>query len=176
MESAQKYIKERKFKEARIQLLSALDVKSDSGEAYYQLAEVLIRLQQPRKAIEYYNIAINNEPTHRGARLHLATILLAAKQYEMAENHVNVVLKENPKDIEALTIFGNISSLGPQKDNKKAREYFEKALALDNNSVLAISSLAHLEQKEENLAESEKLFNQAIELDKTNISLKNISS
>ena len=46
MASADKYQKEQKWDEAKIQLQNAIDVKPKSAEAYFQLAEVLVRLQQ----------------------------------------------------------------------------------------------------------------------------------
>jgi len=121
IESADRYKKEGKFDEARIELLSAINVKPKSADAYAKLAEILARQQQLRAALENYNTAINYDPNHRDARLQLAAILLAGHQWEPAEVHIQKLLTMNPADNEARILEATLLAAGPHKDVAKAQ-------------------------------------------------------
>jgi tetratricopeptide (TPR) repeat protein len=172
MKEAAKFQEQEKYDEARIKLQSAIDVKPKSAEAYYQLAETLIRLQKLRNAIENYNTALNYDPTHLDARLHLASILLAATQYEFAENHINKVLDVYPENPDALVLKANLLSGGPQKNNQEAKETLAKVLENHPSNVAALASLANVELKEGNSAAAEELFSRALAAEPENAPLQ----
>ncbi len=149
IKSAEEYKKKEKFPEARIDLQSAIDLKPENAEAYYQLAEVLLRLSEYARALENYNSAINYDPKHILARVHLASIQIIAKQYEQAENNINAVLELEPQNEEARILKANLVSSGPRRNVKEAKSILLDVLSKNPNSVPALGSLGHLELSDE---------------------------
>lgn len=168
MASAKNFFNEEKYQEARIELQTAIDLKPLDGEAYYQLAEVLIRLGDFGKALESYNSAINYDPNHKLARIHLASLQLIAKQYEYAESNIQEVLDRDPENEEALVLKANLTFLGPRKNIIMSKEILKKVLDRNPNFVAALASLAHLEIAEENFSEAEDLLIKAKKVDPKN--------
>ncbi len=172
MESAQQYQKNKQYKEARIQIQSAIDAQPHSAEAYYQLAEVLLRLQMVPQAVENYNTALNYNPNHREARLHLAAILLASHQWELAESQVEKLLEANPQDNEALILKANYNAAGPHKNFEKTREILEAVLKRVPNNASALASMGNLEMSEGNNKKAEQFLTKAVAADPESMPLQ----
>jgi tetratricopeptide (TPR) repeat protein len=172
MDSAAEFVKEERYSDARIQLLSAIDIKPKNANAYFELAEVFIRLQKIPQAVEQYNTAINYDPKHRKARLHLASILLAAREFEQAESNVTKLLEMDSQDHEALVLKANIESLGPRKNYAGAREILEGLLAKKPDDVVSLASLGTVEIADENTKKAEELFRRALKVDPNNSPLQ----
>ncbi len=172
MDSAADFVKQERYADARIQLLSAIDIKPKNANAYFELAEVFIRLQKIPQAVEQYNSAINYDPKHRKARLHLASILLAAREFEQAESHVMKLLEMDSQDHDALILKANIESLGPRKNYSGAREILEGILAKKPDDVVSLASLGTVEIADENPKKAEELFRKALKVDPKNSPLQ----
>lgn len=168
MQSADKYFEEKKYDEARIQLQAASSIHPKDAEVYYKLAETLVRLGKLRRAIENYNSAINYNPRHKEALLHISSILLAGKQFEMAESHIQKLLEAYPEDNDALVLKANIEGMGPRKDYDAARIILNKVIKKDPKSVLAYASLGNVELSAERFGEAETYMVKALELEPNN--------
>lgn len=168
MTDAKTYKEKEDYKAARIALMSAIDLKPKDADAYFRLAEVLVHLQRLPEAFESYNTAINYNPLHREARLQLAAIALAGRQYEMAENHVTKLLEANPQDIEGKILQANLEAIGPRKNYKRAREILMEVLAKEPNNVSALASVAHTQMEEGNAKEAEDYLAKALKIDPKN--------
>lgn len=172
MTSAEQYQKEQKWNEARIQIQAAIDSKPESAEAYYRLAEVLIRLQNIKRAIELYNTALNYDPMHQKARLHLAAILLAAKQYELAESHIRKLLEQDPKDIDASVLRANLEANGPRKNLDLGRSILTEVLVRQPENVPALATLAQIDLNQGDVREAEEHLSKAAALEPNNSTLQ----
>lgn len=172
LDSAKKFQDQEKFQEARIELQTAVDLKPEDAEAYYQLAEVLVRLGEYGRAIENYNSAINYNPNHLNARLHLASLQLIAKQYEQAESNIERVVSIEPSNEDALILKSNLVSIGPRRNADEARRILKQILDRNPNSVPALGSLGHLELSNDNQKLAEDLFSKAISLEPNNQALQ----
>lgn len=170
--SAKKYVEEEKFAEARIELQSAVDLKPEDPEGYYQLAEVQIRLGDYGRALENYNSAINFNANHTEARIHLASLQLIAKQYEQAEANLNHVLSLQPTNSDAIILKANFLAKGPQKNTEEARKLLNSVVEREPNNVAAIGSLGHLELVAENAQVAEEYFVRGLKLEPNNQGLQ----
>jgi tetratricopeptide (TPR) repeat protein len=158
IESAKKYLSEEKYQEARIELQTAIDLKPLEAEGYYQLAEVMLRLGDFSKALENYTSAINYNPDHTLARLHLASLQIIAKQYEYAESNIQHVLDRDPNNKDALVLKANMTFVGPRKNSVMAREILQGVLSRNPDFVPALGSIGHIEIADENLDLAEEYF------------------
>ena len=158
---AKTYIEEDKLEEARISLLAAADAKPDNAEVYFELAEVMFRLNKFSEAVENYRAVLNLDPTHRKARLHLAAIMLAARQYELAENHALKLLEKDPNDLEALVLRANLERTRGQLN--VAQKTIEKVIGFDSQNVAAHGLLADIELSRGNTAKAEALLHLVLE-------------
>jgi tetratricopeptide (TPR) repeat protein len=165
MEKAQQYKKEEKWNEARLSLLSAIESKPKSDQAYFELAEVYINLKQIPQAVESYQTTLNYNPKHRNARLHLAAILLAARQYERAESEFAKVLEQDPNDSDALVLKANLLASSGRNDLEGAKQILEGVLAREPKHSATLASLADVFSKQNDLKRAEELYSQALELE-----------
>lgn len=172
LESAKKFVAQEKFQEARIELQTAVDLKPEEAEGYYELAEVLVRIGEYGRALENYNSAINYNPNHVNARIHLASLQLIAKQYEQAESNLEKALSISPSNEDALILKSNLVSIGPRKNIDEARSILKKILEKNPESVPALGSLGHLELSQENAKVAEELFNKALSIEPANQALQ----
>jgi tetratricopeptide (TPR) repeat protein len=162
MKKAEEFRAQEKWDEARISLMGAVEAKPSSAQAYYELAEIMLRLKNFGRAREYYQSAINQDPNHRDARLHLAAFLLAARQVEEAETHVQKLLDANPDDTDAMVMRSGI--IASRKNYEEARKILEGVIAKDPKNATAIASLGDVALSEGKGEEAEKLFLKSLEL------------
>ncbi len=172
LESAKKFVEESKLAEARIELQTAVDLKPEQAEGYYQLAEVLIKLGDYSRSLENYNSAINFDPNHKEARIHLASLQLIAKQYEQAESNLNHVLTLEPNNDDANILMANLIATGPRKDLEGARSTLNSVLERDPKSVPALGSLGHLELTTNNAKLAEEYFVKGLKIEPNNQALQ----
>ena len=97
------------------------------------------------------------------AYLHNLLGLLLKNQNKIveAEKSFAEAIVMNPKFGMAYNNLGNICY---KKDNKKAKEYYEKALKLEPKSVEILNNLANYFKKNNKIEESIKYFNQSLEI------------
>lgn len=172
MTKAEEAKKAEKYEEARLHLQSAIDLKPKDAQAYYEFAEVLIRLQKFGPALENYKTALNEKPDFREARLHLASLLLAFRQYEEAESHINKLMEENPREVETLVLKANLAAAGPRKNLEEAKKNLAAALEIDPKSVPALASSADIAMAEGDGKRAEELFSKALEVEPKNATLR----
>ncbi len=168
LESAKNFIKAEKYQEARIELQTAIDLKPEDAEGYFQLAEVLVRIGEYGRALESYNSAINYNSNHVDARIHLASLQLIAKQYEQAENNIEKALEVEPSNEDALILKSNLIAIGPRKKVDEGRKILKEILTKNPDSVPALGSLGHLELANENAKAAEEYFIKALKIEPSN--------
>jgi len=88
LESGQSYAKKGKYLEARIQYRRAMQIDSNYVEAYYQLAQVNVNLDQWGEAFSALQRAVELDANRLDARLNLGQLYLAAHQFDQAKKHI----------------------------------------------------------------------------------------
>ncbi len=162
--SADKYIGEEKFDEARIELQNALDINPSDSDTNYKIADVFLKQAKLPQAVESLNSAINFNADNFEARKVLASIYLAAKEYEQAENQINYLIEKNEKDTETLTLKANLLGMGPQKNNTQAIKILKELENKEPDNVVVLASRATYELAANNPEEAEKLYKRSLEL------------
>ena len=76
--------------------------------ALLSLADLYESLKKPALAIKVYERVPANSPLHRNAAIQMAANLDALDRASEAEQHLGALIKDHPKDIEAIMALGNI--------------------------------------------------------------------
>jgi len=85
--------------------------------ALLSLADLYESLKQPELAIDVYKRVPANSPLHRNASIQMAANLDTLDRVDEAEKQLDTLIKERPKDIEAIMALGNV-----QRGHKKFAE------------------------------------------------------
>ena len=101
-------------------------------------------------------LCTTSEPFVMSAQIHIQK-----KQYMQAEIHLNHALKNEPHRVENLIEMGRLMAL--QKKQKKAAQWFSKALALDEENVRALFYLAMIKGRSGSVREANALLKRARE-------------
>jgi tetratricopeptide (TPR) repeat protein len=156
LEKASQYREDRKLDEARITLRTAIDLKPKEPQTYFELAEVLIRLQQFGPALENYQSALNLDPNHFEARLRLASLYLASKQLELADSNIRKLIESNPDNVETKVLEAGLYSA--QGKSEEARQLLNKLRENHPDNNIVLSSIAYLDLAAGKVKEAEELF------------------
>ncbi|MEZ0174603.1 MAG: poly-beta-1,6 N-acetyl-D-glucosamine export porin PgaA [Candidatus Reddybacter sp.] len=87
-----------KLEDAEKQILALHQLAPYNTDLRRELANIDYWRGWPRKAEEEYAIGLNQEPKHIGLRLGLARNQLELKQYEQAEQSINLLFQQYPED------------------------------------------------------------------------------
>ena len=85
--------------------------------ALLSLADLYEALKKPELAIDVYKRVPANSPLHRNAAIQMAANLDTLNRVDEAEKQLDALIKERPKDIEAIMALGNV-----QRGHKKFAE------------------------------------------------------
>lgn len=99
LESAQQYMDKGKYAEAAIQYQNVLQITPDDVNTLISLGEVQLKLNRPQQAYTAFSKASQADPKNIKAREYLASMLLLAKKYDLAEEQASFILKNDPKNI-----------------------------------------------------------------------------
>jgi tetratricopeptide (TPR) repeat protein len=161
---------ERGREQGEKQLLTSIEAFPKMHDLRFSLAALYEQTNERDKAAEQYRVIIkasDTEPSGLSARVRLANLLLQqGRSTDEAEKLIDEVLKQNPKDNDALLVKGKISiAKGRGADAITA---LRSLLKDQPNSLEALILLgnAHLLNKEHELAREN--FQKAVELNPAN--------
>jgi tetratricopeptide (TPR) repeat protein len=100
-----------------VYLQLALYLKPDHALALLSLADLYESLKKPDLAIKVYERVPATSPLHRNAAIQMASDLDALNRSDEAEKHLDALIKDHPKDLEAIMALGNV-----QRGHKKFAE------------------------------------------------------
>jgi len=103
-----------------------LALQPHSDPLLIQLARVSERLEQPEKAIEYYERIGSGSPWARFAEFQIGLNLADLERNDEAVEHLKGVLAEDPSDIRAYLALGRVYSA--QQDFKSAAALYDQAV------------------------------------------------
>jgi tetratricopeptide (TPR) repeat protein len=116
----------------------------DDPQPYIWSNEIASRAQSdPAVLVQNYRAALDRDPTLEKARLGLAQELSKARRFDDAEQEFLAYLASKPADASAFLGLGR--NAFQQGDIEKARQYFEKALAINPREPDTLKELSQID-------------------------------
>lgn len=111
---------------ALIYLRMALALAPGNSMAIITLADVYERAKQGERAIEAYELVPETSPLRINADVQSSLILETLGRSDEALKHLNAIVKDHPKDVDALTALGNL---------QRSRKQYSDAVATYNRVI-----------------------------------------
>jgi stage II sporulation protein D len=121
-------------------------------EAYLNLAVIFKDLGDYEPGIGILKKGLSRFPADTRMRSLLARLYYLSNRLDQSIAILNRIIRTAPDDLETVIILG--LCYAAQGDDAQAERFYEKALLLDKNNVIARISLADLYYRREKLAES----------------------
>jgi tetratricopeptide (TPR) repeat protein len=161
-QSGQRYFEKGKYSEAAIEFSNAIKIDSGYADAHYQLAESYLRLQQRDRAYQELTRTLELRPDNYRARIELANVLLAGRNFQQAQEQADLLLQKRPNDPGVHALASSI--LAAQEKIPGAIAEMQKTIALDSSRWEPYLSLALLQLRNNELYAAEANFKKVIEL------------
>ena len=91
------------------------------------LADLYESLKKPELALKVYERVPENSPLHRNAAIQMAANLDTLERPEEAQKHLEALIKQDPKDLEAIMALGNV--LRGHKKFAECADVYSKGIA-----------------------------------------------
>lgn len=132
-------------------LQRALSYDDESAAAHHYMAELYRRLGEQDKADEHYREAIDSEPENPSIHNNYGVFLCETGRYDDAEDEFLEVVK-NPVYTGRAATYENLGlCLRQGKENKRAENYFRKALDINPRLPKSLAAMAELSYEEDNM-------------------------
>lgn len=154
------YFAAENWDKARVEFRNALQLVPNDGEARYRNGLVLEKLGQLREAAQFYIGAIEVQPGHRDARVHLARIYVVGGASDKALDLLEVGLKQSPQDAALLAL--RAAARARLKDPAGAMEDAEAADRLDPKDEYVVAVLGGLYSSAGRTDEAQALLARAV--------------
>ena len=132
----------------------------DIAAEYYNLGNGFYELKRFDKAIRYYELALERNPSLSAARWNLALAHIQTGEYEAAEDILVQWLQRDPGSIEARETLAIVYHGGQRRE--EALEILREVLALAPEDTLALNNIAmilwEMERREEAMGYLETLL------------------
>lgn len=116
-------------REAIPKLREAVRLDPEHTEAFAAMADILYRLGDRERALNAYEIALAQKPSHRGALRGSARAFSQMRDYGQASELLRKILRYNPADAETWLNLGDVAIF--QGDEAFARECYLRATDTD---------------------------------------------
>ncbi|MFH0809874.1 MAG: tetratricopeptide repeat protein [Pseudomonadota bacterium] len=142
------------YVKAALEFKNALQVDPDYEPAHYQLGLCYYRQASWQQAFKHLQRAVELNPKHNEAQLKLGQLFLLGGRPTEAAVRAKVVLKRQPKNVEALTLHA--SALASLKKTAEAMELVSQARRLDPtfSPAVMLASRLHEAQGDRQAAEA----------------------
>lgn len=149
-----------------VYLQLALWLYPDHPLASLTLADLYEQLKQPEEAISVYEKVPSDSPLKRNAEVQMAVNLDATDQFEEARKHLQALIKQDPKDLEALVALAGIER--GRKMFAECAKTYDQAMALipnpQRNSWTLFYFRGICNERSKNWAEAEADLKKALQL------------
>src|SRR5262245_31081561 len=127
VESSKKYLAEKKYSEAIIELRNALKLNPQMVEAHYQLALAYLQVGMLGEAKQEINRTIQLQPGNIDAQLMHGSLLLLDSNFQEAKATAELILQQGESIVRAQILLGNANSGIMQLNDsiKELRRSFE---------------------------------------------------
>ncbi len=161
-ESGQRYFEKGKYREAALQFGNAIQVDSKYADAHYQLAKTDIKLQDWLHAYQELNRTLDLQPDNYQARIDIANLLIADREANKAQEHIDLLLQKDPDDPQVHEAAANL--LSAEADYNGAILQMQKALSLAPDRWESFLNLGLLQMRVNQQDAAEVSFKKAAEL------------
>jgi len=166
-ESGKKYFNDKKYSEAIVQLLNAVQREPRNRDARYLLAQSYYNRGDLTSAVKELNSLLEYYPDDVEASLRLGNIYLAAGRadsslFRRAAELARSILSKQSENVAALILSGNASA--GLEDYQASVDQLGKAVDLDPANTAALVSMGASETLQKNYAAAEKAFLKAREV------------
>lgn len=155
---------------ARLELKNTLQIDNKHGEAWYLLGRIEERAREFKKAFANYTRAIEFSPDLVGPRVRKGQLLIAAAQFDLAQEEIDAALALKADDSGALIARGTLRAR--QGDGKGAEKDARAVLAVDPNNAAAAALLAKVQVDRKEVDEAEATLSQAIAANPDDVGLR----
>ncbi|NOQ13648.1 MAG: tetratricopeptide repeat protein [Methyloprofundus sp.] len=154
---------------AQLELKSANKGNKSTAETYYYLALLDEKAKHYLAMQDNLQKTLKLEPEHQQARVKLGKLELLMGDVDKANEHVEILLKKNAQDSEALLLKSSI--LLKQQKQDEALVIIHHILESDPANIEGLSLQATVLAQQDQLPEALLVINKAIELDEENLAL-----
>jgi tetratricopeptide (TPR) repeat protein len=162
VERAEKALDNKDYQGAVDILTPYVAATTDDTAAWFDLAFAATALGDKSKAEEGYKKAIALDPKLFPAQLNLAVLLTAQSRQKDALPYLAAAVELKPDHARAAALYA--TALAATQDNAKAREYYDKSLALDANAPFTLIGSGRLAIQDKNYPLAERQLTHAVEL------------
>lgn len=162
LESGQRYFDKGQYREAEIQFENAIQVDARFAQAHYKLAEAATKLGDGQTAVQELSTTIQIEPDHYAAHLDLANLLILARHFTEAKDHLDLLAQKQPNNPEVYVARANFYAA--TNNTSAALADMQKALQLDPSRSDSYMNLALLQVRGQQWDAAEASLKKAVEL------------
>jgi len=162
-ESGNRYFEQEKYREAVIQYLNAIQVDPRYAQAHYRLAQCYEKLGIWNGAYQELLRTVDLEPENLAAQVEVGNLLLAAREFQQAQERAELVLKKDPKNVDAHILLAN--SYAALQDLPASLREMQAAIELAPERPRSYLNLAFLQIGSKQAAAAEESFKKAVQLD-----------
>lgn len=155
---------DKKFSEALDRYLLALQNLPGFSPAFRRAGLVEFMLGKRQEGLEHLNQAITIDPNDIGARLAIGRHLFFKREYTLANEHAEKILRQYPLQIGANILKADIALM--QGDVTSAERIFSAILQTLPNSTMAHIKMGLLEEKKQNREAAIEHYRRAAAIDK----------
>jgi len=166
------FLEEGKPDEATLEFKNAIQIKPDSGEAYYSLSKAFILRKKGKEAFYALKKTLEKDPENVSARLELGKFYMLGNVLDKAMDCAQAVISADPERAEAYVLLGNIYA--KQNDAENAIKNFDKAIAMkpEESGYFLSKAMALLVLKKPD--EAMKLAEKVLQKDDKNLAALNL--
>jgi Tfp pilus assembly protein PilF len=157
------------------QLLNKQEYSNADGWTAYRIGEAYSQVGNPAKALTFYKLAYELTPYSAEFANKYGTALVSNQRITEAKSIFAGLVKEHPEYAPGYSNFGFIV-LNTEQDQKKAMEFYEKALLLDPDYVQALINKAGLLIYQQKMNDANSIFKSILKKDPQNAQVKAILS
>ena len=162
-ESGERYFEKAKYREAAIQYSNAIQVDPRFAQAHYRLALAYLRIGEESRAYQELNRTLELDPDNYEARIDLTNLLIAAKYFKEAQEHLDILTVKQPNNPAVHMALANFKDR--QGDIAGGLQEMQKTIALDPTRSDAFLNYAIMQIQAQQFDAAETSLKKAVELD-----------
>lgn len=162
MESGQRYFDKAQYREAEIQFQNAIQTDTHYADAHYKLSLAAMRLGDWQTALQELNTTLQIQPDFYPAHLELAKLLILARHFSEAKEHLDLLAQKQPQDPEVFLARSNYDAA--TGNSGAALADLKQVLKLDPSRSDAYLNMGVLQMQAQQFDVAEEDFKKAVEI------------
>ena len=163
VENGDRFASQGKYAEAIVEYRNAVALDDKFGRARAKLGEAYAASNNPEGAYREYQRAADLLPDDIEVQKRAAILLFMAGQFEDVRTRAEVVLRKNPKDVDAQILLAN--AMVGLRDLEGGIRQIEEAIELDPEHAATYTNLGLLKVAQNQAEAAEAAFQKAVDLD-----------